>query len=130
MVEAKASLPLMRDNEDKFQPPYPSKARNEVEEMKDLSKEIGMKIRFEEPLPQGFALRLNGQNYRTTRIVDYTTKLGAVIDMQEWSSMCWDCGKPFYVLSHPLGGPESRRCKDCAKPGVKTRKKTAAERIA
>jgi len=82
-----------------------------------------MKIVFDEPVEPPFGVRVNGQHYRAMGVVDHTTKLGAVIDIMEWSALCWDCGRPFVARAKPNEIPGSRRCERCASPGKKARGK-------
>jgi rRNA maturation endonuclease Nob1 len=84
-----------------------------------------MKIVFDDPVEPAFGIRVSGQHYRAMRLVNYTTKLGAVIDMMEWVSLCWDCDRVFHPMSKPNEAPQSRRCKFCASPGKKAKRKMA-----
>lgn len=80
-----------------------------------------MRIVFDEPVETGFGIRVAGQRYQAIGLIDHTTRLGAVINMMQWQSLCWDCLAPFVCKAVPTQMPETRRCPNCASPGKKTR---------
>lgn len=81
-----------------------------------------MKIVFDEPVEPGFGIKISDQFYRAVGLVDHVDRFGAVVDMMQWLSDCWDCGAPFLCKAKPNAMPGTRRCPKCASPGKKTRR--------
>lgn len=82
-----------------------------------------MNITFEKPVEPGFGIKISGQLYKAIGPVKHTTMAGSIIDLVEWTALCWDCEAPFACRARPDELPNSRRCKGCASPGKKVRRK-------
>jgi len=64
-----------------------------------------------------------GQLYRLTGLVDHTCRDGRETELQVWQSTCANCGEPFEFKMPPKvrAFAPNRRCKRCAKPGVRVK---------
>ena len=76
------------------------------------------------------SFRIGGQAYRFVVSRSYINRDGKLTTKLQWEGTCWDCGKPFAVLTDV--SPDlstmrhlSRRCGACKKPGLRCEGKPA-----
>lgn len=56
-----------------------------------------IKAKFENGIPDGMTISLDGQLYRYVGMAPYETKTGNIITLGNWETKCATCGQPITV---------------------------------
>lgn len=87
-----------------------------------------MRIQFHSRIEQGFDFSIKGQRYVFMGTQPHTLADGSETSLMVWQTECAECGARMDAKS-PIGfGPEARRCKDHANPGVPVKSKPCSNR--
>lgn len=79
-------------------------------------------MRFAEKPPLGLAIIQNEQRYDLVGFEPYTRLDGTLSELAQWSTPCADCGVEYLAKCSVKAVPETRRCPDHRKPGVKVKR--------